>query len=546
MNIIKHTIEYVSAYGFKTTLRRAGEKAYEHFFKRYHRWAQKQAPTEAELASQRAHVFCDPPLISIVVPVYNTKSVFLQELVESVLAQTYPHFELCLLDGNSQRPETLELLTALPNKDPRIRVKHSRENLGISGNTNLAIAFATGDYIALLDHDDLLTPDALYHVACAIQSQGADFIYTDEDKISEKSHYTFDPHFKADFSPDELRSSNYICHLMVIKKTLIESAGMLNPAFDGSQDHDLALRVSEKAAKIVHIPRVLYHWRQLQSSMSHQNNDKCIGAAKRTVSAQLARLNISGDVTIEGARVHVHYRITGNPTVTFIIAHRGSDARLKRCLDSLPDYDYLVTPGGYKALNDAAKQSQSDILIFIDSGMRLKKGSDLSSMIGRAQLADAGIVAPLITYKNNTLRHQGYLVGMKNVVANAQQHLPLSTWGYFAKAHVSHNISAASCAFFAVRRDVFMANGLFEESYEQDLADVAFCLRLVSKGLFNVSLPDVKAVYEKSEFGPDAIIDTLPNERDAARFLEAHGILEDPFYNPNLTRENGSYRLRQI
>jgi len=542
MSIISSAVRYMKRHGLKYTLHKAYVQAGERFLKTYYRKALKNAPDEAELKRQRETAFAAPIKISIVVPAYNTRPVFLNELVDSVLSQTYPHFELCLMDGNSQNPDTLLALEALRTRDSRIHVAHSKENMGISGNTNLAISMATGEYIALLDHDDLLTPDALFEVASAILNTGADMIYSDEDKIDEHSTTLFAPHFKPDFSPDMLRSSNYICHLMVIKKALLLDVGGLDPAFDGSQDHDLALRSSEKAKKIVHIPKVLYHWRSLNSSMSHQNLEKCVDAATRAVQNQLSRLALNALVTTEEMRCHVRFLPAEGLSVTFIISHGGDDALLSRCLHSLgnPKDTMIIKPGEhrFRDLNAAAKEAKGDILVFVDSHMDVLDSAEIPSLISRAALPDAGVVAPTILYKDGTLRHQGYLIGMDTIVKNPQQHHPINSWGYFAIERVSKNVSAASVAFFAVKKSAFLEAGMFDESYLHDLGDVDFCLKLLEKGLYNVVLPECQAVYD----GMDAIIDKAPDPKDAVAFLRAHGDLKDAYYSPNLSHSGRTYR----
>ena len=540
MNIVRRAIRYIKRHGLRHTLQKAAARIGDKFLHTYHRRFLKAAPSAEELKRQREAFFSAPPKISIVVPVFNTRPVFLHELADSVLNQTYPHFELCLLDGNSQNAGTLAALEEIKKRDERVLLGHSKENLGISGNTNLAIAMATGEYIALLDHDDLLTPDALYEVACAIAVQQADMIYSDEDKIDEKSAYTFSPHFKPDFSPDYLRGINYICHLMVIKKSLLLEAGGLDSGFDGSQDHDLALRASEKAKCIVHIPKVLYHWRSLNTSMSHGNLEKCLDAGTRAVQNQLKRLHIDAALTMEEIYLHLQYKPDANVSVTFIIEHHASDAILKRCLDSLGNpKEVLIWPSPnepegtrYSALNRCAECATGELLVFVDSHMVVAEKKELSCLFGRAAMADAGIVAPTILNENGSLRHQGYVLGMDTIVKNPEQHLPTS--------RVAHNVSAAAVAFFAVRKSVFVDAGMFDVRYHHDLGDVDFCLKLLKKGLYNVVLPECRAMYD----GENAIVDEKPNEEDAATFEKAHGTIQDAYYNPNFSHSGRTFQLK--
>ncbi len=565
MSFLTQATRYIKRNGISYTLHKVMLRSGEHLLRTYDRKAKKMAPDATALQRQMETVFDNPPTISVVVPVYNTKPIFLTELADSVLNQTYPHFELVLLDGNSVKPETLQTLEALEKRDSRIAVFHSKENLGISGNTNLSIEKATGEYIALLDHDDLLTPDALFEVAHTIVSQQADMIYSDEDKINESSAYLFAPHFKPDFSPDKLRGTNYICHLMVIKKTLLLEVGGLNPACDGSQDHDLALRASEKARYIAHIPKVLYHWRALNTSMSHQNLEKCVASATMAVEGQIKRQGFPALVTTEEMRSHVRYRHNFDTSITFIIEHHGNDEKLHQCMESLgePPFNnvsmivlskhrvahyetvlYEPDASRYHMLNICARRAPGEVLVFLDSGMRVIDDLELPYLIGRAVQPDAGVVAPTILYQDGSLRHQGYLLGMDTIVKNPQQRHPMSKWGYYAIEHISHNVSAASVAFFAVRKEVFLKAGMFDAGYEHDMGDVDLCLKLSAMGLYHVVIPECQATYFSRMDGPDAIINEKPKEKDAARFLKAYGELKDPFYSPNLSVKGKTYRLK--
>ncbi|MBQ2699593.1 MAG: glycosyltransferase, partial [Clostridia bacterium] len=229
---LDHIKNYIRQNGVSHTAYQAFQKVKEHYLKSYDRWYQKNQTSFEGLEEQHLRVFKSPPLISVVVPVFNTRADYLKQMAMSVIAQSYPHWELCLLDGGSERAETLAALEELRGKDKRIRVERAQENLGIAGNTNLAIAMARGSYIALLDHDDTLSPDALYWIADAIETTGAELLYSDEDKMQHDGKYLFTPHLKPDYSPDLLRSCNYFCHLMVLKTDLLKRIGGLQAGFD--------------------------------------------------------------------------------------------------------------------------------------------------------------------------------------------------------------------------------------------------------------------------------------------------------------------------
>lgn len=571
---LKHYMTYLRTNGIAYTSHRAMQKITERVLKRYDRWARKRMPSLQELERQRKRTFCPAPFLSIVVPVYNTKPRFLMELAESFVNQTYHNWEACLYDGRSTNPDTIACLRSLEKLDHRIHVALGEENQGISGNTNLAIQMVKGDYIILCDHDDILTSDALYWIADAIEQKGADLVYSDEDKINEASNRYFDPHFKPDFSLDMLRSSNYICHLLVVKRTLLDKAGLLDSRYDGSQDHDLALRASEHAACIVHVPRVLYHWRQLSTSMSHQKLEKCQQAAKRAVEAQLRRQQVKGQVSLLEGRSQIKYMLSGTPLVTVILEHHGSSRRLHKCIEALeraekyPAVEWLIVSpvpmeaadadmkfraipweagaSRFHMLDKAIQLANGEYIVCMDSGVQVETEDWLSDILAHCMQPGVGIVCPILYGKDKKIRHAGYAVGVKNVAAGRQEGLPRSAWGYFGHEHYAHNISAASAAFFMVGKEIYLSHSGFDAAYQTDLGDVDFCLKLLQSGLRHVLTPLVKAVYEPRESGRDAVLRGAPEAGDRQRFVNAWGEnVLDPYYNENFTREDASFTLRK-
>ena len=275
--------------------------------------------------------------ISVIVPMYNTKERYLRELIDSLIKQTYSNWELCLADGSDEKNEYVEKLIT---QDKRIKYKFLNENKGISENSNEAIKLATGEYLALLDHDDILPAFSLYEIVKVInKNREAEFIYTDEDKILENKENRLGPHFKQDFAPDTLMSYNYICHFSIFKKELVEKLGGFRKEFDGSQDYDLIFRATEQANQIVHIPKVLYHWRMNENSVALSSDAKpyAYEAAKRVIAAHLKRIGVKGkveDSSILGI-YKVKYEVQGNPKVSIIIPNKDYIGTLKVCLKSL-------------------------------------------------------------------------------------------------------------------------------------------------------------------------------------------------------------------
>ena len=304
----------------------------------YEEWLKNHAAGKKELKRQRAAVFSTEPLISIVIPLYNTPLEYLKEVVDSVIAQTYRNWQLCLADG-SEGAEIREFLRKKYKKEVRISYKKLEENKGISENTNAAIKLAMGDYIMLCDHDDVLAPDALFHIVKAITEKKADVIYTDEDKISMDGKHYFEPNFKPDFNLFRLRENNYICHIFAVKKELLDQVGTFRSEYDGAQDFDLILRCCEQAKKIVHVPRVLYHWRSHMNSTAANPESKryAFEAGKRAIEAHYERMGIRADVELTERpgwyRSHVH--INGEPLISIIIPNKDHIDDLELCVSSI-------------------------------------------------------------------------------------------------------------------------------------------------------------------------------------------------------------------
>ncbi|MCD7745278.1 MAG: glycosyltransferase family 2 protein [Lachnospiraceae bacterium] len=310
----------------------------------YEPWYEKHRASEQELERQRARKWKDPVRISIAVPLYHTPLNFLEQMVDSVRAQTYPYWELCLANGSPEDQKLGERLAAL-SEDSRIRVVNLPENLGISGNTNAAVEMATGAYVGLLDHDDLLAPDALYEIAAAIartekeNGKRPELLYTDEDKVESDLSRHFQPNLKPDFSPDLLRSNNYICHFLVFARSLYERVGGFDDQYEGAQDHDFILRCTEVADGICHIPRILYHWRISAKSTADNPISKqyAYDSGVRAVEAHLARCGLAGEVIRKKdfGCYRVKYRVQGEPLVSVVIPNKDEKETLKTCLTSI-------------------------------------------------------------------------------------------------------------------------------------------------------------------------------------------------------------------
>lgn len=467
MAIIRRVTAYIRRHGAGYTLRRAGEMLRERVLRSYDRRCHHTDPTPDELAHQRANQ-PSAGLISVAVPVYNTRPEFLRALAESLIAQTYADWEAVLYDGCSTDAEAVAAMDALA--DPRICVIHGACNEGISGNTNRAIEACRGDYVALCDHDDTLAPDALWHVAQVICRQAPDMLYSDEDKLTEDGRIRTDPHRKPDFCPDNLRSGNYICHLMVTRRSLLNALGGLRPDFDGSQDHDLALRIAERTERIVHIPHVLYHWRTVGSSVSHQRLAQCQDAAARAVTEHMGRIGYPGKCTVEDGVLRLCYEV---PELSVRTIH-------------------VPAGSGYAYINAAAEQATEDVLLIVDESVTGLSENGIREMLMYAQRDDVGAITPMLTDRRGRVSHAGFCMqGGRIVSRNAG--LPAHAGGWHGMNRTSHNVMAVSAACCMIRRDHFIP---FDEEYPDGLGAVDWCLRLKERGLCCVFTPHAQAQCE--------------------------------------------------
>ncbi|MBQ7850096.1 MAG: glycosyltransferase [Clostridia bacterium] len=466
MPLAERVIRYVRMHGAAYTLRRAGEMFRERALRSYDRQCRRSDPSGEELARQRGSQ-PQAGLISVAIPAYNTRPVFLRELTDSLTAQTYENWEAVIFDGGSTDAEAVAAMDSLT--DSRIRVVHSPVNAGISGNTNAAIRLCRGDYVALCDHDDTLTPDALWHVAHAISREHPDMLYSDEDKLTEDGRIRTDPHRKPDFSPDNLRSGNYVCHLTVIRRALLEELGGLRPDFDGSQDHDLVLRVTERTQRICHIPRVLYHWRTVGASMSHQRLAQCQDAAARAVTEHMRRIGYPGACTVEDGVLRLRYEV--NKALSLRVIHVPQGER-------------------YAWMNQAAASAEEDVLLFVDSSVTKLSDGVEQELLMYAQRDDVGAVTPMLTDARGRVTHAGFALTAEDVICR-NAGLPYHAGGWHGMNRTSHNVAAVSAACLMIRRDHFVP---FDESWQDGLGAVDWCLRLAQQGLRCVYTPHARAV----------------------------------------------------
>lgn len=539
-------------------------------------------------AQQENKIYPYMPLISIIVPVYNTDDKLLKEMLESVIAQSYKKWELCLADGSDSDHDYVgKTIARFMSNDNRIKYIRLVKNLGISGNTNAAIEMSTGDYIALLDNDDLLSQGALYEVVDAINETNADFLYSDEATFNIKPSDSDSMHFKPDFSPDYLRALNYICHLSVIKKSLALEVGLYNPQYDGSQDYDFTFRVTEKAKKIHHISKPLYYWRIHAGSVADDISAKpyAYDAAKRAVEAHLNRVGLSGEVVYSKAvpAMRVIYDIQEKPLVSIIIPTCDHFDLLKQCLDSIfalstyENYEIVICENNskdpktfeyYDSISDnpkikiikyegsfnfskinnfARKYALGTHLLFLNNDIKIITPEWIEEMLMFTQRPDVGACGIKLLYPDDTVQHGGIAMGVCGCAANLCPLYPRDHEGYMSRLAVASNMSACTAACLMVTAADFDEVGGFDEELAVSFNDVDLCLKLRELGRLIVFNPVAEAYhFESRSRGYDKKGEKkkrMDKEKDILfhkwpAYYEEGG---DPYYNRNFGKNSISY-----
>lgn len=553
----------------------------------YAAWLEMFEP--AIVASPAGVSTYEAPLFSILLPVCDTPPRLLHACVESVIAQTDPRWQLCIADDASTRPDIVRLLEGYAERDPRIRVIYGRERAHISANTNRALQIATGRYIGFLDHDDELAADALEEVAAALEEHpGARMLYTDEDKLDMHGE-RHAPHFKPAWNPDLLRSLNYIAHFTVVEAALLRDLGGLRTGFEGAQDHDLALRCGEVLApeQIVHIPRVLYHWRMIEGStaLGAQQKPYVLEAGRRAIAEHLLRTGVSGVVhVLPDGRYRIERDIRSSPPkVGVIIPTRDRVDLLRTCVESVlyhtryPDYEIVVIdngsqepatldyfdtlrkhdkvsivadPGAFnfsRIVNDGVRATDADVICLLNNDIEAIRAGWLYEMTAQAARPEVGCVGAMLYYPDDTIQHAGVILGIGGVAGHSHCRLERGSEGYISRARVVQNMAAVTAACMAFRRDVFDRVGGFDESLAVAFNDVDFCLRVAAAGYVNVWTPFAELYHhESASRGAEDTPAKQARFRGESELMKRRwgAVLEaDPFYNPNLSLESERFEL---
>jgi len=561
----------------------------------YELWMKRHTPTQHGLRDFAAmvRVFADKPLISIVMPVYNPPVEFLREAIASVMAQVYPYWELCIADDASPDPQIREILEEYAQADERIKVMFREKNGHISRSSNSALELATGEFVALLDHDDVLAPEALYEMVLMLNKHPeADMIYSDEDKIDENNQRKY-PFFKPDWCPDSFLSRMYTCHLGVYRRSLITEIGGFRVGFEGSQDYDLVLRLTEKTNNIFHIPKVLYGWRLHEQSASCGTEAKpyAYEAARRAIAEALERRQEAGTVTQPpGYPAHyiVRYKISTYDLVSIIIPTRDLGRDLNQCLESIfgkstyPNFEVIVIDNGstepytekvintwlnqeperfrcytygipfnYSKLNNfGVTKAKGKYLLFLNNDTEVITPDWIEAMVEQAQRSAIGAVGVKLLYPDDTIQHAGVVIGLGGGAGHGHKGFSATDAGYHQMLLDINNYTAVTGACLMCRREVFDTVGGFnEEHLAIAFNDVDFCLKIVSAGFRNIWLPHaVLYHYESKSRGYEDTPEKVRRFGKELAYLQEHWksfIERDPCYSVNLSLGYEDFRIRE-
>ena len=585
------TYQYTKDFGVADMMERAFVKLQRKDLDFYNYWRKQKEVTRKELKMQRDKIFASTPKFSIVVPLYKTPENYLRNMIDSVRNQSYGNWELCLSDGSGADSPLVEILTNYARKDTRIKIVHSEKPLQISNNTNRALEIATGDWIAFVDHDDTLTPDALYECVKAInEDPEIDLIYSDEDKVSMDGKEFFQPHFKSDFNIDMLRGVNYFCHLTVVKKELYETVGNLRSEFDGAQDYDFVLRCVENSQKIKHIARVLYHWRAHKDSTAENPASKMYAfeAGARAIQAHYDRVGIRATVALTKylGTYRSKYIFSEKPLVSVIIPNKDHIEDLDKCISAIEkratyrNLEYIIIennseqeetfayyetlqktnskvkvvkwdgPFNYSEINNyGVSFAKGEYYLFLNNDTEIINEDCIEELLGYCMRSDVGAVGARLYYEDGTIQHAGVIVGMQGVAGHESLGEPHDSPGYFGRTVVARDCSAVTAACIMVKKEVFEKVGGFDPKLAVAFNDIDFCMKIRKAGYLIVYNPYAELFhYESKSRGLEDTGEKIRRfQQECEQFIERwHDFLlkGDPYYNVNLTLSEANFGLR--
>ena len=552
-------------------------------------------PDESERARQRNTVFDRMVKVSVLTPLWNTPENFLREMIESVQAQTYQNWELCLADGSDDAHAYVgEICREYAAKDSRIVYKKLEKNGGIAENTNRCLEMATGEFVAPFDHDDLLHPCVLYEYVKVINEKDADYIYCDEATFKNGDvNQMITMHFKPDYAIDNLRANNYICHFSMFDKKLLEGTELYRTKFDGSQDHDMILRLTDKARNVVHVPKLLYYWRQHAGSVSSGVEAKpyVVESARGAVADHLRRHGFA-NFKITSTRAFetifkITYEIIGEPKISIIIPNKDHVEDLRRCITSIiekstyDNYEIIVVENNsetreifayyeelannpavkiitykgdfnYSAINNlGVSEASGEYVLLLNNDIQIITVNWMEELLMYAQRPDVGAVGAKLYYPDKTIQHAGVVIGLgaHRTAGHVHYRQKRENLGYMGRLCYAQNMSAVTGACLLVKKALYEEAGGLDESFAVSLNDVDFCLKLRRLGYLNVFTPFAEAYhYESASRGSDMTGEAAARyNAESARFREkwkAELEAGDPYYNPNFSLDKSDFSLR--
>lgn len=578
---------------------RSFKKAFLHYLRarsQYWRWIEKNEPNEEELSaiSVEGKNFNYRPKISIIMPTFNTDELYLRAAIESVLKQTYDNWELCIADGGSTVSWIKTILEEYVKIDSRIKVVFLKQNRGIAGNSNRALALANGEFVGFLDHDDAIAPFTFYEIIKILNmKRGFDIIYSDEDKIDEHGRRS-SPFFKPDWSQDMFLSCNYPIHITILRKKLLDDLHGFKEGYNGSQDYDLLLRATEvvKETKIAHIPKVLYHWRTISTSTAASSGAKpyAYEAAKKALADAMYRRGIEFDEITDGlwqGSYRIKYKIIGNPRISIIIPTKDKRDLLERCIDSIImktaylNYEILLIDNqsresetfcyynelkknqkvrllyfddafNYSAINNfAVSNSDSEFILFLNNDTEVISPEWLGAMIGHIQRPEVGAVGAKLLFPSGLIQHCGVILGYGDPPIAGHHYCKYPNCnGYGGVINTIRNFSAVTGACMMTKRSLFVeVGGLDEKNLAVSLNDVDYCLRLRERGYHIVYTPYATLYHHESMSRgyDDTPENKLRFQREIKHFRGRWGAMidnRDPYYNPNLSLDRADFSIR--
>lgn len=590
--VIRTRNAYIHYGGFKGMYRRWKQKKGE-ASKRLD-FGTKSFPNAEERRREEETVFPREIKISVLVPLYNTPEKFLREMIDSVVSQTYKNWELCLADGSDDKHTDVgRICQEYIEKDSRIKYQKIEKNLGISGNTNVCFSMATGNFIGLFDHDDVMHPSLLFECVKTVCEKDADYVYTDEATFTSPNlDDLIVLHFKPDYSPDNLRANNYICHFSMFDADLLKKTGLFRPEYDGSQDHDMILRLTEEAKHVCHIPKILYYWRSHPNSVAADIGAKtyAIDAAKRAVHDHM-RDYYGIEVEVESTRAfptifQIKYPINGEPLISIVIPNKDHVEDLRRCITSIEkkstwkNYEIVVVENNsveqsirdyYKELesdpkvkivtyeggfnysrinNVGVKETKGEYLLFLNNDTEVISSDWMEQLLMYAQRKDVGAVGAKLYYADNTIQHAGVVIGLGAHRSAGHTHykMPREHLGYMGRLCYAQDVTAVTGACLMVKKSIYEEVDGLDESFTISLNDVDLCLKIREKGYLNIFTPFAELYhYESKTRGMEEGEKLRRYERECAHFrdkwkeqLDAG----DPYYNPNFSLDYSDFTLR--